>query len=83
MELVKNNKQEDITSIHNGNFTKENKGTDKEFEIFANEIYPCMSKKEQYEVFYGSPSTERLEEIMENVVRKALINKEYLLEKLS
>ncbi|MGG4434513.1 hypothetical protein AAXE64_08125 [Priestia megaterium] len=83
MELVKNNKQEDITSIHNSNFTKENKGIDKEFEIFANEIYPCMSKKEQYEVFYGNPSTERLEEIMERVVTRSLINKEILLEKLS
>ncbi|TPF18004.1 hypothetical protein [Priestia megaterium] len=85
MELVKNNKQEEITSIHNYNKKQQEKEemAQSSYDIFLSEILPAMNKKEKYEVFYGNPSTERLEEIMEKVVVRAQIRKEILLEKLS
>jgi len=84
MELVKDNKQEGITSIHNSNKQHENEDiTQDSYSIFLSEILPAMNKKEKYEVFYGNPSTERLEELMEKVIVRAQIRKEILLEKLS
>lgn len=86
MELVKNNKQEEITSIHNYNKKQQEKEEilhDQVMKVFMEDIYSAMRPKEKYEVFYSNPSTERLEEIMERVIVRAQIRKEILLEKLS
>ncbi|WP_425203686.1 hypothetical protein [Priestia megaterium] len=87
MQLVESHKQEsNIVSIHNINLKQQEKEEilhDTELSIFMSDIYPSMNSKEKYEVFYGNPSTERLEEIMEKVIVRAQIRKEILLEKLS
>lgn len=86
MQLVESHKQEsNIVSIHNSKkqHEKEEILHDKELSIFMSDVYPAMNSKEKYEVFYGNPSTERLEEIMEKVIVRAQIRKEILLEKLS
>ncbi|WP_182006349.1 hypothetical protein [Priestia aryabhattai] len=85
MELVKDNKQEsNVTSIHNSNKQQENKEFQCEtMKVFMSDIYPAMTKKEKYKVFYGNPSTDELQKIMERVVERADIRKEIILEKLS
>jgi hypothetical protein len=83
MKVIESHKKEETLDLHNSNFTKENKGIDFEYQLFLTEIAPAMLKKERDEVFYGNPSTERLEEIMEKVIVRAQIRKEILLEKLS
>jgi len=78
-----------VISIHNKAIEKQQKEEieemtyDSEMNIFMKHIYPCMSKKEQYTVFYGNPSTDELEEIMKRVVKRANINTEFMLEKLN
>ncbi|MFK7678733.1 hypothetical protein ACI3ER_11885 [Bacillus sp. Wb] len=85
MQLVESHKQEsNIVSIHNSKKQQENKEFQCEtMKVFMSDIYPAMTKKEKYKVFYGNPSTDELQEIMERVVERAEIRKEILLEKLS
>jgi hypothetical protein len=85
VKLVKENKQEsNIVSIHNSSKQHENKEFQCEtMKVFMSDIYPAMTKKEKYKVFYGNPSTDELQELMEKVIVRAQIRKEILLEKLS
>lgn len=78
-----------VISIHNKVIEKQQREEieemthDKEFSVFISDVLPAMNSKEIYKVFYGNPTIDELEEIMERVVRRAGIRKEILLEKLN